>query len=118
MGLNLDRLEDIETQFICAWEDFRPKDSHYISKNFSKIKYTLNITQIRFQDLRHTHATILLKEGTHPKIVADRLGHSQINITLDTYSHVIPNMQQSAIEKLEDKFQRIRQHNYVSRMLA
>lgn len=104
MESNLNDSKTIDVQFVCAWEDFRPKDPHYISKKFRKIKSSLNITQIRFHDLRHTHATMLLKEGIHPKIVADRLGHSQISITLDTYSHVIPNMQKSAIEELENKF--------------
>ena len=52
---------------------------------------------IRFHDLRHTHATQLLKQGVHPKIVSERLGHSSIAITLDTYSHVLPGMQEEAI---------------------
>lgn len=56
---------------------------------------------VRFHDLRHTHATQLLKQGVHPKIVSERLGHSNISITLDTYSHVLPGMQESAIEALD-----------------
>jgi integrase len=51
----------------------------------------------RFHDLRHTHATQLLRQGVHPKIVSERLGHSNIGITLDTYSHVLPGMQEDAI---------------------
>lgn len=61
------------------------------------------LPRIRFHDLRHTHATMLLKQGINPKIVAERLGHSNVRVTLDTYSHVLPNMQQetaSAINKL------------------
>lgn len=57
--------------------------------------------QIRFHDLRHTHATMLLQQGVHPKIVSERLGHSSIGITLDTYSHVLPNMQETAAEAIE-----------------
>lgn len=53
---------------------------------------------IRFHDLRHTHATILLKNGVHPKIVQERLGHSSIMVTLNTYSHVIPNMQEAVLK--------------------
>ena len=53
-----------------------------------------------FHSLRHTHATLLLSEGVHPKIVSERLGHSKISITLDTYSHVIPTMQQAAIDAI------------------
>jgi integrase len=56
----------------------------------------------RFHDLRHTCATLLLTKGVHPKIVQELLGHSSISITLDTYSHVLPNMQQRAVEAMED----------------
>ena len=55
---------------------------------------------IRFHDLRHTSATLLLSAGVHPKIVQERLGHSQISVTLDTYSHVLPTMQLEAAGKL------------------
>ena len=47
---------------------------------------------IRFHDLRHTCATLLLSKGVHPKVVQELLGHSSIEITLDTYSHVLPSM--------------------------
>ena len=53
---------------------------------------------IRFHDLRHTHATLLLAAGVHPKIVSERLGHANISMTLDTYSHVTLQMQQSAAD--------------------
>jgi integrase len=56
----------------------------------------------RFHDLRHTCATLLLTKGVHPKIVQEMLGHSSITITLDTYSHVLPNMQEKAVEALEE----------------
>ena len=55
----------------------------------------------RLYDLRHTHATLLLLAGVHPKVVSERLGHSSISITLDVYSHVLPNMQQEAAERLD-----------------
>jgi len=57
--------------------------------------------EVRFHDLRHTHATLLLRQGIHPKVVSERLGHSTINITLDTYSHVMPDMQDEAADKLD-----------------
>lgn len=57
---------------------------------------------IRFHDLRHTHATILLRKRVHPKVVAERLGHSSVKITLDTYSHVLPDTQAEAVKALED----------------
>jgi integrase len=55
---------------------------------------------IRFHDLRHTHASLLLKAGVHPKVVQERLGHSSIAITLDIYSHVAPGMQEAAAAQL------------------
>jgi len=51
---------------------------------------------VTFHDLRHTHATHLLEQNIHPKIVSERLGHSTVSLTLDTYSHVMPNMQEGA----------------------
>ncbi|UTW70985.1 tyrosine-type recombinase/integrase [Anaerobacillus sp. HL2] len=56
----------------------------------------------RFHDLRHTHATILLQKNVHPKVVSERLGHSKISITLDTYSHVLPSLQDGAASIFDD----------------
>lgn len=52
--------------------------------------------RIRLHDLRHTHATLALQAGIHPKVISERLGHSSVSITLDTYSHAIPAMQETA----------------------
>lgn len=60
-----------------------------------------DLPTIRFHDLRHTSATLLLGEGVHPKIVQERLGHSTVTLTLNTYSHVMPSMQEDAASKLE-----------------
>ena len=59
-------------------------------------------TTFRLYDLRHTHATLLLTNGENPKVAAERLGHSTIVLTLDTYSHVLPDMQQQAGERIEN----------------
>ncbi len=59
------------------------------------------LPRIRFHDLRHTSATLLLQENVHPKVVSERLGHSGIRITLDIYSHVLPGMQEQAAQTLE-----------------
>ena len=61
---------------------------------------------MRFQDLRHTCATLLLTKGVHPKIVSEMLGHSSIAITLDTYSHVIPGLGEAAARAIEDVLSR------------
>ena len=58
------------------------------------------LPQIRLYDLRHSHASLLLIAEENPKVVAERLGHSTIVLTMDTYSHVIPNMQRNASDKL------------------
>ena len=55
---------------------------------------------IRLHDLRHTHATLALQAGVHPKVVSERLGHATVSITLDTYSHAIPAMQEEAAGRL------------------
>jgi integrase len=57
---------------------------------------------LRFHDLRHTFATLMLKGGEHPKVVQEMMGHATINITLDTYSHVLPDMQDKAANRLGD----------------
>lgn len=89
-----------DNNYVCAWPDGRPMDPDYLTHRFAKVVSKLGL-QARFHDLRHTHATLLLKEGIHPKIVSERLGHSEIRITLDTYSHVLPQMQREAAEKLD-----------------
>lgn len=100
-----------DSGFVIAWPDGRPYDPHYISKKFAQIIKSINkelknnnkkeLPVIRFHDLRHTHATLLLKQGVNPKIVSERLGHSTVSITLDLYSHVLPNMQKEAAQKLD-----------------
>jgi len=68
---------------------------------------------IRFHDARHSHASLMLKQGVHPKIVQERLGHSTIAITLDTYSHVAPGLQEAAAKRFDDALQ-VRHNNTVS----
>ena len=79
-------------------------DPRGINEHFEKCIERAGVPKIRFHDMRHTHATIMLKLGEHPKVVSERLGHSNVNITLNTYSHVLPNMQQDAARKLFEAF--------------
>ena len=60
------------------------------------------LPDIRFHDLRHTCATLLLTKGIHPKIVSEMLRHSSIAITLDTYSYVIPGLGEVAASAMKD----------------
>lgn len=70
-------------------------------RHFKSVIGKLDLPDIRFHDLRHFHASALLAAGTNPKIVQERLGHSQISLTLDTYSHTIPSLQEEAVEQFE-----------------
>lgn len=67
-------------------------------KKFIRAIHNAGIKEIKFHDLRHTHATILLKQGVNPKIISERLGHTDISMTLSVYSHVLPNMQEEAVK--------------------
>lgn len=62
------------------------------------------LPNIRFHDLRHSAATIMISMGINPKVVQEILGHSTISMTMDTYAHVLPSMQQDAMEKLNDRY--------------
>ncbi len=68
---------------------------------FRPILKKAELPQIRLYDLRHINATLLLLAEENPKVVAERLGHSTVVLTLDTYSHVLPTMQKSATDKLD-----------------
>ena len=72
-----------------------------LRRHFKSTLRKAQLPNIRFHDLRHTHATLMLEQGVHVKVVSERLGHSSIQITLDTYSHVLPNLQSDAAETLD-----------------
>jgi integrase len=59
------------------------------------------LPRMRFHELRHTHASLLLARGVHPKVVSERLGHASISITMDTYSHVLPSLQEEAVRDFD-----------------
>jgi integrase len=71
---------------------------------FKKLLKDTGLPDMRFHDLRHSAATILLSMGVHAKVVQELLGHTTISMTMDTYSHVLPSMQQEAMGKLNDLF--------------
>jgi len=82
--------------------DGKPLDPGVVSHTFGKVLRKAGLPHIRFHDLRHTHATLLLKGGVHPKIVSERLGHANIGITIDTYSHVLPGLQERVAEQFDN----------------
>ena len=73
-----------------------------ILDQLKKLLKKAGLPDIRFHDLRHSSATLLLSAGVHPKVVQEILGHSQISMTMDIYSHVLPNMQQEAMKRLNN----------------
>lgn len=89
-----------DNNLVCCWEDGRYIRGDYISQTFHKLITRSGLPKVRFHDLRHSHATLLLAEGIHPKIVSERLGHSKVDITLNTYSHVTMDIQKKEIERL------------------
>ena len=72
-----------------------------LRRSFYPLLERVGLPHIRFHDLRHTAATLLLGQNVNVKVVSEMLGHSQIAITLDLYSHVTPGMQRQAVEALE-----------------
>src|SRR6266700_2185052 len=66
----------------------------------------VGLPRMRFHDLRHSAATLLLAMGVHVKVVQELLGHSNITMTLNIYSHVLPSIQQDAMSKMSDLFDR------------
>jgi integrase len=85
---------------VFAREDGLELDPDWVSKRFERLATQVGLPAIRLHDLRHTHATLALQAGIHPKVVSERLGHSSISMTLDTYSHAIPAMQEDAAARV------------------
>ncbi|SFA89298.1 Phage integrase family protein [Lentibacillus halodurans] len=73
----------------------------YLRTVFNRTIKKSEIKKISFHGLRHTHATLLLKSGVHPKVVQERLGHRSIQTTLDTYSHIILGIQEIAATSIQ-----------------
>jgi integrase len=91
-----------EDDLVFSHWDGRPLLPPSITHAWIKLVRKCGLNGIRLHDARHTHATIMLKQGVHPKIVQERLGHSTISTTLDTYSHVAPGLQQAAAMAFDD----------------
>ena len=106
---------------VFAYPDGRPLDPSTVTHAFGQMIKKAGLPHIRFHDLRHTHATLMLKGGVHPKIVSERLGHANIGITLDTYSHVVPGLQEATALRFDALIRsesELVQTEDVSKMLA
>ena len=94
------RLSDDD--FVVTQADGSPLQPHSLGQEWVRFLANSTLPRIRFHDLRHAHATHLLASGVHPKVASERLGHSTVGITLDIYSHVLPNMQTDAVTLVDD----------------
>ena len=87
--------------YVWAFDDGSRHDPSNLTHNFLKLIRSCDLPEIRFHDLRHTHATMLLREHVPVKTISERLGHSSTTITQDLYSHVLPEMQQEAADAMD-----------------
>jgi integrase len=93
----------VDQGLVFASEIGTPLSRHNVnSRSFKPLLVRAGLPNIRFHDLRHTCATLLLGKGVHPKFVQELLGHATIAITLDTYSHVLPGMGKHVSRAMED----------------
>jgi integrase len=83
----------------------RPIDLSKVRRCFKSALKEAGLPQVRLYDCRHSHATLLLSVGENPKIVSERLGHTTVSMTLNTYSHVLPDMQQATAERIDQVLQ-------------
>lgn len=91
-----------DSDLVFCHLDGMPLRPNTISRAWQTTAKRAGIKVIRFHDARHTHASLMLKQGIHPKIVQERLGHASIQITLDIYSHVAPGLQQAAANRFDE----------------
>jgi integrase len=90
-----------ENDLVLPTRDGSPMIPRNFRKEFYNLTEHLDLPKIRFHDTRHTHATILIAQNVNVKLIAERLGHSDIQTTLNTYAHVLPNMQKVVSDKLD-----------------
>jgi integrase len=89
-----------DAELVFATTTGTPIHPERFSDWFAQHTARAGVRRIRLHDLRHTHATLALGAGVYPKEVSERLGHSNVSITLDLYSHVTETMQQDAAERI------------------
>jgi integrase len=99
-------------------EDGLPIQPRSLSHAFTKFMHRYGGQRIRLHDLRHTHATHMLASGVHPKIAQERLGHSSVSVTIDLYSHILPNMQAEAVNRVDATLREALNRRRKRRMVA
>jgi integrase len=91
-----------DLQFIVRQPDGSPMSPDAMTRKWRRFIVAHNLPDIRLHDLRHSNATALIQAGVNPRVVQQRLGHSNVSITLNTYTHVLPDMDKDAAQKLDD----------------
>ncbi len=86
---------------VMCTEKGTPINPRNLIRAFKQLSEIADLPRIRFHDLRHTHATLMISQNEPMKLIADRLGHSKISTTMDTYGHLLPNMQRDASDRLD-----------------
>ena len=81
-----------------------PLDPRNVTREFKALLRAGNLPNIRLHDLRHSCATLLLAQGVNPRVIMGTLGHSQVSLTLNTYSHVLPALQREAAMRIDAVF--------------
>lgn len=91
-----------DSDLVFSTVEGKPLRPNTITRAWTMLATHAGLKVIRLHDARHTHASIMLKQGIHPKIVQERLGHASIQMTLDTYSHVAPGLQEAAANRFDE----------------
>ena len=91
------------TGYVLTQADGRSMNPNNVTQEFTAIVRKLGLPHLPLHGLRHAHATLMLTNGENPKIVSERLGHSNIGITMDVYSHVLPGLQEQAVLRLDQR---------------
>ena len=78
-----------------------PLEPRNVTRQFKALLTTAKLPDMRLHDLRHSCATLMLAQGVSPRVVMETLGHSQVSLTLNTYSHVLPALQEDAAAKMD-----------------
>jgi hypothetical protein len=94
-----DRWQDVGLVFPS--EIGTPADERNVLRRFQRICSAAGLPKLRVYDLRHTHASLLINEGVHPKKISERLGHSSIKLTMDTYGHLFEGSDRDSADKVE-----------------
>lgn len=90
-----------DDDLVFSQVDGKPLLPNTVTHAWIKLVRRNGLEGVRLHDARHSHASLMLKQGTHPKIVSERLGHANIGITLDTYSHILPGLQEAAADRFD-----------------